>query len=356
VSRFGALLVERVQAALNLALASKQHQVLSALGNPGFIDTSVVNEIEEIAFVRGGLPALSPEGLLHLGPVVQKSSTFSCHIQSLKRVLQKSSLVYETNDYLVTAGPSLASIYAKGGKEINEAWRAAVSNGGKAFKEYCSMLSTPVDLSEQRQKIVITPARHHETTLTNTGNGKSVLNLGVNGVFLSSTCGNVVRTIRRLYVPRLNRQAQLTIQQQALQAALMALELAITKQTNSGRSPESWAGKGILGGLTIRDGEVLRLVTFGMIRMLVAEELIRASLNAEAPADVVWPNWVSINHIYEGPYLHSKPSILDETIPRCWRMQDGKKDTVVFTSSFDKLVGVTVQVYKFGDRMLVKRA
>lgn len=345
-----------VQVSLNLALAWKQHSVLAELGNPGFLEASVAKEIEATAFVRGGLPALSPKGMEQLGPVVQKSSTFSRHIESLRKVLEKSSLVHETNDYLVTSGPSLTSIYAKGGNELNKAWRTAVVSSDEAFKSYCEMLSTPADLSEQRQKIVICPVRQHETTVTPTGNGKSVLSLGVDGVFLSSTCGKVVRSMRRLYVPRLNRQANLTLQQVALQAALKALEFAVTDKVNSGRSPESWAGRGVLGGLTIREGKVLRLITFGAIRMLVAEELIRASLNADAAPEVVWPNWVVINHIYEGVPLESKPSILDETVTRCWRMQDGEQNTITFTSSFDKLVGVTVQVYKFSDKLLLKRA
>jgi hypothetical protein len=162
--------------------------------------------------------------------------------------------------------------------------------------------------------------------------------------------------MRRLYVPRLNRQAQLTLQQAALQAALKALEFAVTDQVNLGRSPELWASRGVLGGLTIREGEVLRLITFGAIRMLVAEELIRASLNADAFPEVVWPNWVVLNQIYEGEPIQSKPSILDEMVPRCWRMGEREKQTVTFTSSFDKLIGVTVQVYKFAGRLLLKRA
>jgi hypothetical protein len=345
-----------VQASLNLALAWKQHSVLAALGNPGFLEASVAEEIEASAFVRGGLPALSPKGMKQLGPAVQKSSTFSRHIESLRKVLEKSSLVHETNDYLVTSGPSLTSIYAKGGNEINKAWRAAVASTDEAFKSYCEILSTPADLSEQRQKIVICPVRRHETNVTSTGNGKSMLSLGGDGVFLSSTCSKVVRSMRRLYVPRLNRQAQLTLQQAALQAALKALEFAVTDQVNLGRSPELWASRGVLGGLTIREGEVLRLITFGAIRMLVAEELIRASLNADAFPEVVWPNWVVLNQIYEGEPIQSKPSILDEMVPRCWRMGEREKQTVTFTSSFDKLIGVTVQVYKFAGRLLLKRA
>jgi hypothetical protein len=345
----------RVQAALNLALAWKQHSVLVALGNPGFLEASVAKEITATGFVSGGLPNLSFKGIVQLGPAVEKSSTFLRHIESLRKVLEKSSLVHATNDFLVTSGPSLGYIYTQGGNEINQAWRKAVASGGEAYKQFCEMLNAPVDFSGQRQKIVITPVRH-ETIVTPLGNGRSVLSLAEDGVFLSSTCGTVVRSMRSRYVPRLNRQAPLTLQQTALQAALQALEFAVTHQVDSGRSPESWAGKGVLGGLTLRDEKILRLVTFGTIRMLVSEELIRASLNADAAAEVVWPNWVTINRIYEGAPLQSMPSILNEQIPLCWRIQDGERTTVMFTSSFDKLVGIEVQVYKFSDRLLLKRA
>lgn len=342
-----------VQATLNLALIYKQHQVLTEMGHPQYLDPDLVMQIAKEAFIQGGLPALTPIGLDNLGPVIKKASDFAHQTSAVRKVLETSCLVYETDDLIITSGPNLEHIYAVGADALNATWQTAVANGGEAYTSFFKQQNTqnaPVNPTEQRQSVVIRPMRRHESDLTRLGD-KAQLTLGVHDVFVTSTCGKVQRVIHEEFVPMLNRTMHLTMPQQNFEASLQLIRTALADHP---------LPHGKVGGMTVRDSAVVRLITYGNMCTWVSEELLRHSLKANGPLDfytATHPVWACVGRISESPKLPPKPSIIQDMPSQVWRLaNNGERTTVVFTSSFDALAGIMVTVSKQNDLLRLTSA